>query len=245
MQGFLKRSLLFLLCGTCYSFNDVLLLPPARGPRRLHTILSGGFGKQKGSRPGQEALDIASLLDPELVAQGEKEAQEAGETPAAVTMCCVNRDKPYSQCCKKFHTGKEKIKDPEDCIRARFCATVLKKTDFLMSSCVPGGKMHKSNVEKWEKDIKQMYGQGTFTDYKFLSKRKDENDPNKAYVNFSYAVTRLGERQDVKEDCVFIKDAEYGWRIWDTDSEVRSSRTGGKFLRMDSAKGRKSRVDLN
>ena len=63
-----------------------------------------------------------------------REGEDAQEAMSSSEECACYSSKPYSDCCKPFHTLSRYPDQPEKLVRSRFSAFALGKKDYIMLS---------------------------------------------------------------------------------------------------------------
>lgn len=67
--------------------------------------------------------------------------------PLETDPCACGSSKPYSNCCKKYHSDTSIPMEPEDLVRARFSAFIYSKISFLLESTHPDSKYYEVDEE--------------------------------------------------------------------------------------------------
>jgi SEC-C motif-containing protein len=121
--------------------------------------------------------------------------------PLPTDLCFCSSNKPFSQCCGRFLSGKQEAATPEELMRSRYCAFVVKDFEYL-SRTHDVQTIHEFNIsanQAWADAV-------TFTQLEIL---KAEESGNKGLVEFiaHFTLNETGESQKHHEISKFRKQA--------------------------------------
>ncbi len=136
-----------------------------------------------------------------------------------MSLCPCGSTLEYSSCCQPIHTDPRQASKPEQLMRARFSAHVLKLTDFVVAT------YHPSCNALAEKEAIAQSVDNHWTRLEVVSSESGSND-DEGYVTFNAYLIENSQEICLSERSRFIKEEQQWYYIDGELSEVPSAKVG-------------------
>ncbi|WPC73125.1 YchJ family protein [Vibrio porteresiae] len=140
-----------------------------------------------------------------------------------MTLCYCNSGLAYSDCCQPVHHDHANAKTPEQLMRARYSAHVLKLVDFIVATYHPS-----CNAEQDRAEIAAS-ANSHWNKLEVLSTDEGSND-SEGYVHFKAHFSDHGQTYCLEERSRFLREGQLWYYV---DGEFPQTTTHSKVGRND------------
>jgi SEC-C motif-containing protein len=124
-------------------------------------------------------------------------------------LCRCFSGQTYELCCKPFHT-EQKLPNPTQLMRSRYCAYALGKIDYIIQTTHPDNPQIEKPIEVWKKRMQHFCDQTEFVGLQILS---HEDGVETAYVTFRAGLIQNHQDASFTERSKFLKH-EGRWKYF-------------------------------